>query len=73
MRALRDVADEHGVIHMAAIWAICKAQFSGVLSIYGFDRELIVSMHQMVSNAIVLTGSRQAEELDTPRAAEEAI
>ena len=64
MRALREVADDHGVTHMAAICAICKAQFSKVLPQYGFDREAIVSVHQMVSNAIVLSGSRQAEELD---------
>jgi Fe-S oxidoreductase len=64
MKALREVADEHGVTHMAAICAICKAQFSKVLPTYGFDREAIVSVHQMVSNAIVLTGSMQAEELN---------
>ncbi|MGD0643032.1 MAG: (Fe-S)-binding protein, partial [Roseiarcus sp.] len=64
MRALREVADEHGVTHMAAICAICKAQFSKVLPLFGFDREAIVSVHQMVSNAIILTGSTQAEEFD---------
>jgi len=69
MRALREVADEHGVTHMAAICAICKAQFSKVLPKYGFDMESIVSVHQMVSNAIVLTGSKQAEELDAAQAA----
>ncbi len=62
MRALKDVAEENGVTHMAAICAICKAQFSKVLPQYGFDREAIVSVHQMVSNAIILTGSTQAEE-----------
>ena len=62
MKALREVADEHGVTHMAAICAICKAQFSKVLPKYGFDMEAIVSVHQMVSNAIVLTGSTQEEE-----------
>jgi Fe-S oxidoreductase len=67
MRALKDVAEEHGVTHMAAICAICKAQFSKVLPQYGFDMEAIVSVHQMVSNAIVLTGSTQAEELDGQR------
>lgn len=68
MRALKEVADEHGVTHMAAICAICKAQFSKVLPQYGFDMEAIVSVHQMVSNAIVLTGSRQAEELEGGKA-----
>jgi Fe-S oxidoreductase len=62
MRALSEVAEENGVTHMAAICAICKAQFSKVLPQYGFDREAIVSVHQMVSNAIILTGSTQAEE-----------
>ena len=54
MRALQQVADDHGVTHMAALCAICKAQFSKVLPMYGFDMEAIVSVHQMVSNAIVL-------------------
>jgi hypothetical protein len=39
---------------MAAMCAICKAQFSKVLPMYGFDMEAIVSVHQMVSNAIIL-------------------
>jgi len=66
MKALREVADEHGVTHMAAICAICKAQFSKVLPKFGFDMEAIVSVHQMVSNAIVLTGSKQDEEANEP-------
>ena len=55
--------------HMAAICAICKAQFSKVLPEYGFDREAIVSVHQMVSNAIILTGSIQAQEYEARHAA----
>jgi hypothetical protein len=47
---------------MAAICAICKAQFSKVLPKYGFDMEAIVSVHQMVSNAIVLTGAKTGDE-----------
>ena len=54
MRALKEVQASHGVTHMAAICAICKAQFSKVLPEYGFDREAIVSVHQLVSNAILL-------------------
>ncbi|MDE2578878.1 MAG: (Fe-S)-binding protein [Hyphomicrobiales bacterium] len=69
MRALQEVAEEHGVTHMAAICAICKAQFSKVLPQFGFDMESIVSVHQMVSNAILMTGSRQAEEYDAAHAA----
>jgi len=62
MKALQQVVDDHGVTHMAAICAICKAQFSKVLPAFGFDMESIVSVHQMVSNAIVLTGSIQETE-----------
>jgi hypothetical protein len=54
MQALQQVAEDHGVTHMAAMCAICKAQFSKVLPMYGFDMEAIVSVHQMVSNAIIL-------------------
>jgi Fe-S oxidoreductase len=54
MRALQQVAEEHGVTHMAAICAICKTQFSKVLPMYGFDMEAIVGVHQIVSNAIIL-------------------
>lgn len=54
MEALNDVVKREGVTHMAAICAICKAQFTKVLPTYGFDREMIVSVHQLVSNAIVL-------------------
>ena len=54
MEALREVVDNHGVTHMAAICAICKSQFSKVLPYYGMDMEMIVSVHQLVSNAIQL-------------------
>jgi Fe-S oxidoreductase len=63
MRALKQVAQDHGVTHMAAICAICKAQFSKVLPEYGFDMEAILSVHQMVANAIVMDGSNQARAL----------
>jgi hypothetical protein len=44
---------------MAAMCAICKAQFSKVLPMYGFDREAILSVHQLVSNAIILEDGSQ--------------
>ncbi|RVU84056.1 (Fe-S)-binding protein [Leucothrix sargassi] len=56
MQALKYVADNHGVTHMAAICAICKSQFSKTLPYFGFEMDQIVSVHQLVSNAIVLTG-----------------
>ena len=54
MEALKDVVDNHGVTHMAAICAICKSQFSKVMPFYGFPMDMIVSVHQLVSNAIQL-------------------
>jgi [DsrC]-trisulfide reductase subunit K len=42
--------------------AICKAQFSKVLPMYGFDREAILSLHQLVSNAIILEGGSQQSD-----------
>jgi Fe-S oxidoreductase len=58
MEALKQVVEEHGVTHMAAICAICKSQFTKVLPYYGFKMDSIVSVHQLVSNAIVL-GNKQ--------------
>jgi len=58
MEALKYVVENHGVTHMAAICAICKSQFAKVLPYYGFQMDSIVSVHQLVSNAIVL-GNKQ--------------
>ncbi len=58
MEALKRVVEENGVTHMAAICAICKTQFSKVLPYYGFSMDQIVSLHQLVGNAIVL-GDKQ--------------
>ncbi len=54
MEALKDVVDNHGVTHMAAICAICKSQFAKVMPYYGFPMDMIVSVHQLVSDAILL-------------------
>ena len=56
MEALKHVVEEHGVTHMAAICAICKSQFTKIIPYYGFQMDQIVSVHQLVSNAIVLDG-----------------
>ncbi len=62
MTALKDVVENEGVTHMAAICAICKSQFSKVLPYYGFGMDQIVSVHQLVSNALILKGSEQESE-----------
>ena len=52
MEALNQVVKDRGVTHMAAICAICKTQFSKVMPYYGFQMDQIVSVHQLVNNAI---------------------
>jgi antitoxin component of RelBE/YafQ-DinJ toxin-antitoxin module len=55
---------------MAAICAICKSQFTKVLPYYGMTMDQIVSVHQLVSNAIILEG--QGEEAGDSDDADEA-
>ena len=62
MEALKNVIDEYGVTNMAAICAICKSQFTKVLPYYGLDMDMIVSVHQLVSNAIILTGQNSEDD-----------
>jgi len=54
MESLREIADRHGVNFMATICAICKAQFTKVLPYYGFNRNMVGGVHQLVSTAIRL-------------------
>ena len=56
MEALKDVIDEYGVTHMAAICAICKSQFTKVLPFYGMGMDMIVSVHQLLGDALELGG-----------------
>lgn len=55
-QALSDVMKRKGVNTMAMICAICKAQFTKVLPSYGIPMETVASVHQLVSNAVVLGG-----------------
>ena len=54
MQALKEVVDVHGVTHMVAICAICKSQFAKMLPYYGFEMDQILSLHQLVGDAMVL-------------------
>ncbi len=54
MEALKRVIDEDGVTHMAAICAICKSQFTKVLPFFGMGMDMIISVHQLVGDALVL-------------------
>jgi Fe-S oxidoreductase len=74
MEALKHVTENNGVTHMAAICAICKSQFSKVFPYYDFSLDQVVSVHQLVSNAIVLTkedsgDSDESKESDDVEAA----
>ena len=52
-QALQQVIEQHGVTHMAAICAICKSQFTKVLPQYGMGMDMIISVHQLVGDALV--------------------
>ena len=51
--ALKRLIEEDGVTHMAAICAICKSQFSKVLPEYGMGMDMVVSVHQLIGDALV--------------------
>ncbi|HSS65678.1 MAG TPA: (Fe-S)-binding protein, partial [Gammaproteobacteria bacterium] len=53
MQALKEVVDRHRVTHLVAICAICKSQFAKVLPYYGFEMDQILSLHQLVGDAVV--------------------
>ncbi|MBF0272753.1 MAG: (Fe-S)-binding protein [Magnetococcales bacterium] len=52
--ALKRVMESDKVNFMALICAICKAQFSKVLPMYGISMDVVGGVHQLVSNAIQL-------------------
>ncbi len=53
MTALHNVVESDGVTNMAAICAICKSQFSKVLPYYDMGMDMIISVHQLVGDALV--------------------
>ncbi len=66
MEALQSVIESRGVTHMVAICAICKTQFAGVMPYYGLEMDQILGLHQLVSNAIILTGEKTGREEHNP-------
>ncbi len=54
MNAYNNVVQEKGVNFLALICAICKAQFTKVFPVYGFDMGMVGGVHQLVSTAIKL-------------------
>ncbi len=57
MQAFKEIVERHRVSHLVAICAICKSQFSKVLPYYGFTMDQVLSLHQLVGDAIVLGDS----------------
>ena len=57
VQALHEVIEQHGVTHMAAICAICKSQFTKVLPFYDMGMDMVVSVHQLVGDALDLARS----------------
>lgn len=53
MQAFKELNDERQITHMVAICAICKSQFSKIMPYYGFEMDQIVSLHQLVGDALV--------------------
>ncbi len=62
MQALKEVEKDYGVNTLAAICAICKTQFLKVLPKFDFDPYMIVSVHQLVGDAIILSDQKNIEE-----------
>jgi Fe-S oxidoreductase len=52
--ALKQVMDKNGVNFLALICAICKAQFTKILPMYGIPMDTVGGVHQLVSTAIQL-------------------
>jgi len=64
MEALKEVVEDGKVTNLAAICAICKSQFAKVLPYYGMKMDMIMSVHQLVSSAIVLTRPSVEEDAE---------
>jgi len=62
MSALKKVVEEDGVTHMAAICAICKSQFTKMMPYYGLNMDQIISVHQLVGDALVLQNRPEVKE-----------
>jgi Fe-S oxidoreductase len=69
MRALRKVTEEQGVTNMATICAICKSQFSKVMPKFDFAMDNIMSVHQLVGDALVLSELQKNEPEAAPEPA----
>lgn len=58
MSAFESVIKQHQVTHMVAMCAICKSQFSTIFPEFGLAFDSVLSLHQVVGDALDLTPSR---------------
>ncbi len=70
MQALKTVVEENGVTHMAAICAICKSQFTKIVPYYGFTMDQIISVHQLVGDALVFEPEQTEDTSEETKATE---
>jgi len=54
MDALCEQVERNGVTHLVAICAICKSQFAKVMPRYGLEFDRVLSLHQVVGDALVM-------------------
>ncbi len=54
VEALKQVMTQAGVTHLASLCAICKSQFTKILPYYDIEMDAVVSVHGLVSKAILL-------------------
>ena len=54
MDALGEQVECNGVTHLVAICAICKSQFAKVMPRYGMEFDQVLSLHQVVGDALVM-------------------
>ncbi len=62
MQALNEVVESDGVTHVAAICAICKTQFAKTLPYYNMGMDMIISVHQLVGDALVMSDIPEDKE-----------
>jgi len=56
MQSYSYIKEKYGANFFALICAICKAQFTKMFPMYGYEMEEVGGIHQLVSRAIVLGG-----------------
>ena len=62
MQALNEIVESNGVTHVAAICAICKTQFAKTLPYFNMGMDMIISVHQLVGDALIMTGAPEEKE-----------